>query len=98
MPVHPGTFSAFGILTADARYDLDRMVMGLDISSDGLERMLSELEEQGREQLETERIAHARVDCLRTAELRYAGQDHPLAVELSGSADGVSVRPTATAT
>jgi N-methylhydantoinase A len=82
VPVHPGTFSAFGILTADARYDLDKMVMGLDVDSEDLDRMLSELEAQGREQLKAERLAHARVDCLRTVELRYAGQDHPLAVEL----------------
>ena len=82
VPVHPGTFSAFGILTADARYDLGKMVMGLEVGSEDLERMLSELEAQGREQLEGERLEHARVDCLRTVELRYAGQDHPLAVEL----------------
>ena len=82
VPVHPGTFSAFGILTADARYDLGKMVMGLEVGSEDLDRMLSELEAQGREQLEGERLEHARVDCLRTVELRYAGQDHPLAVEL----------------
>jgi N-methylhydantoinase A len=90
VPLHPGTFSAFGILTADARYDVDRMVMGLDVSSDDLDRMLSELEADGREQIEAERLDHARVDCLRTAELRYTGQDHPLAVELSGSDEGAS--------
>jgi N-methylhydantoinase A len=85
VPVHPGTFSAYGILTADARYDLDRMVMGLDVTSEDLGRMFSELEARGREQLEAERLDHARVDCLRSMELRYAGQDHPLAVELPAS-------------
>jgi N-methylhydantoinase A len=85
VPLHPGTFSAYGILTADARYDVDRMVMGLDVGSEDLRRMFSELESQGREQLGGENLAHARVDCLRSAELRYAGQDHPLPVELPDS-------------
>ncbi len=88
VPLHPGTFSAYGILTADARHDTDRMVMGLDVGPDDLEAMFSTLEAQGREQLEAERLDYARIDYLRTAELRYAGQDHPLPVDVPDGGAG----------
>jgi N-methylhydantoinase A len=88
VPVHPGTFSAFGILTADARYDLDKMVMGVELAAGDLESMLSELEADGRKQLEGEGLVHGDVDSIRTAELRYVGQDHPLAVEFPAAGNG----------
>ncbi len=88
VPLHPGTFSAFGILTADARYDVDRMVTGLDLTASDLERMFVELEADGNERITGERLRYGRIDCLRSAELRYVGQDHPLAVELSDGEDG----------
>ena len=88
VPPHPGTFSAFGILTADARYDIDRMVMGIEVGSGDLERMLSELEADGRRRIDEEGLGQGEVASLRTAELRYVGQDHPLGVELPSSSDG----------
>jgi len=91
VPVHPGTFSAFGILTADARYDLDKMVMGIEVTGADLDRLFSELEADGCSRLEGEGLGSGRIDSIRTAELRYVGQDHPLAVELpdsAASADG----------
>ena len=88
VPLHPGTFSAFGILTADARYDVDRMVTGLDLTANDLERMFSELEADGLKQIKGERLGQGHIDCLRSAELRYVGQDHPLAVDLTDPPSG----------
>ena len=56
VPAHPGTFSAFGILTADARYDVDRMVMGLERRAQTTSKECSRSSRSSREQLETERL------------------------------------------
>ncbi len=84
IPVEPGTFSAFGILAADARHDYERMLVGvgLDITPAELEREFFALEQVGARQIEAEHARYASVDFIRSAELRYAGQDHPLSIDL----------------
>lgn len=87
VPVEPGTFSAMGILGADVRHDLDRMVVAIpDLDDAAVEEAYRELEASGRERLEAEDVNYARIDVIRAAELRYFGQDHLLAVELQGDA------------
>ena len=87
VPVEPGTFSAMGILGADVRHDLDRMVVAIPGLDDaGVEGAYGELEAGGRERLEAEDAGYAKIDVVRAAELRYLGQDHLLAVELHGDA------------
>ena len=84
VPGEPGVFSAYGILTADARHDYERMLVdvGLTLAPSELEEAFVELEEAGRAQIEAEHAAYAQIEAIRGAELRYAGQDHPLSVEL----------------
>ncbi len=96
VPGEPGVFSAFGILMADARHDYERMLVGagLELQSGDLEAAFVELEERGRAQIEAEHAGYDEIEAIRAAELRYAGQDHPLSVELPArgdSADSLSV-------
>jgi N-methylhydantoinase A len=85
VPPEPGTFSALGILTADVRYDVDRMLIGIpDLDGAAVERAFAELEREGRERVLAEHPEEAEVAFTRSAELRYVGQDHLLAVELGG--------------
>jgi N-methylhydantoinase A len=86
IPPEPGTFSAYGILGADIRYDRERMLVGLgDVDVDAT---YGELERDGRKQLEAEHAGFDRIDFIRSAELRYAGQDHLLAVEVPQNGGG----------
>lgn len=85
VPLEPGTFSAVGILGADLRQDAERMLVGTDAS---LAEACDALEAEAREHLAAERIEAREVAFVRTAELRYAGQDHVLAVELDRGGDG----------
>ena len=89
VPAEPGVFSAYGILNADARHDYERMLVGVGLSLESaeLEAAYVELEDAGRDQIEAEHASYAQIEALRGAELRYAGQDHPLSVELPARGD-----------
>ncbi|MEA2321066.1 MAG: N-methylhydantoinase [Solirubrobacteraceae bacterium] len=83
VPAEPGTFSALGILGADVRHDLELMVVSLESVDDAsVERAYAELEAEGRERIEGQHASFERIEFLRSAELRYVGQDHPLSVDL----------------
>ena len=83
VPVEPGTFSALGILGADVRRDVERMLVGVaDLDEDAVESAYRELEAEAREQIAAEHSGLAEIEVMRSAELRYLGQDHLLQVEL----------------
>jgi N-methylhydantoinase A len=87
VPPEPGTFSAHGILGADVRRDLERMLVAVDDLDDAVvESAYAELEAEGRALIAAEHAGYGRIDMMRSAELRYVGQDHLLMVEFS--ADG----------
>ena len=83
VPPEPGTFSAAGILVADVRHDRERMMVG-DEASDAaaVKTAFVQLEAEGKAQLEAEQAGHSAIDYIRSAELRYIGQDHWISVEL----------------
>jgi N-methylhydantoinase A len=84
VPPNPGTFSAYGMITADIRRDFERMVFGRDVAGD-LTVAFGELERTVRGELESQHAGYASVDYRRFVELRYAGQRHPLLVEIETS-------------
>jgi N-methylhydantoinase A len=86
IPPSPGHFSAYGMLMADMRWDFVRTwfkpVNQIDFAE--FERIYGELEADGVRNLERE-IARRRIVCSRGADMRYVGQEHPVAVELPAS-------------
>jgi N-methylhydantoinase A len=83
VPPEPGTFSAAGILVADVRRDRERMMVGEEAGdADAVNAAFIQLEVEGKAQLEAEQAGHDSIDYVRSAELRYIGQDHWISVEL----------------
>jgi len=84
IPRAPGHFCAFGMLFADLRYDLVRtwFTRLADVSFDAIERVYSQLIEEGRKALAASGIAPGRVMISRAADMRYVGQEHPVTVQL----------------
>jgi N-methylhydantoinase A len=88
VPIEPGTFSAYGMIAADVRHDLERMMVAAQSATDEELRLaFGELEDAALTQIEREHAGYESVEFRRFAELRYAGQHHPLSVEVP-SADG----------
>jgi N-methylhydantoinase A len=87
VPHAPGTFSALGMLTADLRRDYVRthFVRFDDADLDALEALFRELEAAGR----TDVGGGGATTCVRSADLRYVGQEHSVTVPVAGSLDSV---------
>lgn len=84
VPWAPGTFSAWGMLQTDIRHDVAQtFYRAMDSSVSGeLEVSYAELEEQAREVLRNEDVPEARMEMVRTADMRYVGQEYFVNVEL----------------
>jgi len=85
VPTIPGVLSALGTLVADTLKDYVRTVM-LDApqADETISRVLTELEEQGRRDLEREGIAPERIMLERYLDMRYVGQSYELVVPFDG--------------
>ncbi len=84
VPPGPGAFSAFGMLLTDVIHDFAQTrVMELrHTTPDELGQIFSELEDRGRAALDEDGFAADDVALLRSAELRFFGQEHAVAVPL----------------
>ena len=84
VPPAPGTFSAFGMLQTDIRHDLTQTFYeAMDPSlSEELESIYVKLEDEARDVLEDEGVPGSRMELLRTADMRYVGQEYFVNVEL----------------
>ena len=87
IPPSPGHFSAYGMLMADMRRDFVRTwfrtVDKLDFAE--FERLFALMEEEGIQTLSRNVPDRARISCVRAADMRYVGQEHPVEVELPAS-------------
>jgi N-methylhydantoinase A len=85
VPFAAGVGSALGLTIADARFDLARTaVVALDGAPwDRIDRLFEEMEAEGAAQLR-ETGLEGTWHVSRSAEVRYAGQGHDLAVPLGG--------------
>jgi N-methylhydantoinase A len=83
VPSNPGALSAIGMLGTDFRHDrartLVRPVDGLDVAE--AEQILTELEGEARGALAGEGVEEEAVELVRSADLRYAGQEYHLSVD-----------------
>ena len=85
IPVHPGVFSAFGLLLTDYRVDTVRSVMKLaeEIEDREVEEALAQLEMEASKELEGVGEVHA----IPSLDMRYRGQAYDLNVPWRGSVD-----------
>ncbi len=88
IPPAPGHFSAYGMLMADLRRDFVRTWFRplSELKFDEMEAIYSELEAEGRRLLEPDLEANGSILCIRGADMRYVGQEHPCHVPLAASA------------
>jgi N-methylhydantoinase A len=84
VPPAPGTLSAFGMLQTDIRHDLTQTFYeAMDRSlSEKLESIYAKLEDEAREVLKDEGVPGSQMELLRTADMRYVGQEYFVNVEL----------------
>lgn len=84
IPRAPGHFCAFGMLYSDLRYDFVRtwFTRLADASFQDIERLYESLIAEGRKALAGSGLRPARIAVARAADMRYVGQEHPVAVDL----------------
>jgi N-methylhydantoinase A len=87
VPWSPGTFSAWGMLQTDIRHDVSqtfyRQLDGLPMGE--VEEVYVLLEGQGREILHGEGMSDEQIHFLRTADMRYVGQEYFVNVGVDGA-------------
>ena len=85
VPPSPGTFSAWGMLHTDIRHDLNRSYFKVirELEAEEIERVYQILEGEGREILGAEGVrSEDQVRFVRTADIRYVGQEYFLNVPM----------------
>jgi len=95
VPVHPGAFSAWGMLQTDVRHDFKETLYGFwdQIAAGTLNEAFARLEERGRDHLLREGIAEDAISFGRKIDCRYHGQEYVLTIPVpSGSIDKEAVR------
>ncbi len=93
VPWAPGTFSAWGMLQTNVRHDLTQTFYRTmqATTQEDLEEVYWQLEEQGRAILHSEEVPGEHMGFLRTADMRYIGQEYSVNVPVSfeGGEDGL---------
>ena len=89
IPWSPGTFSAWGMLQTDMRHDLVRtffQALG-DSKAADLEQVFAELQEEGTELLQDQRVSPGDIYFARSADMRYVGQEYSVNVSIDDNVD-----------
>ncbi len=86
VPVHPGAFSAWGMLQTDVRHDFKETLYGFWDRTDRevLEQAYQALEATGRSFLEKEGIGDDDISFERGIDFRYFGQEYVLTIPVPG--------------
>jgi N-methylhydantoinase A len=84
VPRAPGVFSSFGMLFSDLRYDFVRtwFISLEDASFSDVERIYTEMEDEGRAAIEAASVNTDGITVKRAADMRYVGQEHAVTVDL----------------
>lgn len=84
IPNAPGVFSAFGMLFSDLRYDYVRTWPTRldDAAFSEFARIYDELEDEGRRAVAGASVTPEKVTVKRAIDMRYAGQEHAVTVDL----------------
>ena len=94
IPEHPGTFSAWGMLTTDVRHDFSATFYRdwLNIDKAEVLALFEGHEARGAKQLDEEGIASEDMEFRRSVDLRYVGQEYFLNVAVGGTIDPLALR------
>jgi N-methylhydantoinase A len=90
VPPHPGHFSAWGMLASDLRHDLvqTHFARSEDLTTDELAAFWEELESRLETTFAEEGVGADEIHFERSADMRYAGQEHTVTVpSLEGRLD-----------
>lgn len=84
IPVHPGAFSAWGMLQTDVRHDFKETLYSFwdQIEASTIEDAFDRLAERGRSFLAEEGIGGDRIGFERAIDFRYYGQEYVLTIPL----------------
>ena len=89
VPNFPGTFSAWGMLQTDVRQDLTRSyyVTMANANPEELNTTYQELESDGKTSLAAEGISGDEIYYVRSADMRYSGQEYSINVTIHADHD-----------
>lgn len=89
IPKFPGTFSAWGMLQTDLRHDFTKSFFRAVEAVDSAEinSVFEALETDGRAAIVNEGIADDRVSFVRSADMRYVGQEYTINVVIDSASD-----------
>ncbi len=95
-PWSPGTFSAWGMLQTDIRHDLTQAFYHplAEVGPERLRQVFVDLEEQGRHALGEEHVPDSRMYFLRSADMRYIGQEYFVNVPVGREASMAEIEAT----
>lgn len=87
VPPSPGIASARGLLTADVKYDNQVTISRdiVDVETETVERQFDDLEQQGRDRLESDEIPPEDMQFRRSVDCLYEGQGYELNVAFDGT-------------
>ncbi|QSB17141.1 hydantoinase/oxoprolinase family protein [Natronosporangium hydrolyticum] len=94
VPLAPGGFSAWGMLSADIVDDFSRTVMA-PLTEDAVPRLaevFAEVEQRAAESLLAQQVPAQRAALERSLELRYQGQEHSMVVPVGSDLDAAAIR------
>jgi N-methylhydantoinase A len=94
IPLHPGVFSAMGLVMSDVKHDYvrSRLQRLSGTSAADLEAAFAEMVSKGRAELEAEGFADDKVQITRLLDLRYSGQGYELTLPVPDLGDLESIR------
>jgi N-methylhydantoinase A len=94
VPVSPGVFSAFGLLTAEPSVHAGRSFLcpTSALTPAALEHAYSALEREATDTLLAQGHAASRVELVRTIEVHYAGQSFELSLPMPSPTDDAAIR------
>jgi N-methylhydantoinase A len=89
VPRFPGTFSAWGMLQTDVRHDLTRNFYypTSGVSAEEVTSVYDQLQEEGVVALEGEEVARDDMYFVRSADMRYVGQEYTVNVTVGDAID-----------
>jgi len=84
IPLTPGTFSAFGLITADARYDMFRsyVLHTLQADPEYMQEIYSEMEKEGLGKIGELGFKEKEIIIRHEVAMRYVGQSHEVTFEI----------------